>query len=79
MQAKCERKKDAVGKAPKEGWEKFYNHATVYSSAMQWSPVGDQASRPNFKSNPPTVVSEGVILAKMRPGMEIEARYVPLE
>jgi len=74
IKVKCERKKDAVGKAPKEGWEEYYNHATVLSSAMRWSPVGDQVSRPNFKRSPPTVVSDGVILAKMRPGMEIEAR-----
>lgn len=45
----------------------------LYTSAFKWIPIGDQQKE--FRQNPPQLVHKDIILAKMRPGQEIEARF----
>lgn len=45
----------------------------LYTSAFKWIPIGDQ--KKEFQQNPPQMVHKDIILAKMRPGQEIEARF----
>lgn len=53
-----------------ENDEKLYNHASVYSSDMKWVPMGKQEKK--FKNTPIRPVYEDILLAKLRPGQEIE-------
>lgn len=53
-----------------ENEDELYNHASVYSSDMKWVPIGKQAEK--FKNTPIRPVYEDILLAKLRPGQEIE-------
>ncbi|KAF7638466.1 RPOLD domain-containing protein [Meloidogyne graminicola] len=44
----------------------------LYTSAFKWVPIGSQ--RTQFSTDPPRMVHKDIILAKLRPGQEIEAR-----
>ncbi|KAI3421979.1 hypothetical protein GPALN_012516 [Globodera pallida] len=44
----------------------------VYTGAFEWRPIGDQ--RRHFAKEAPRLVHNDIILAKLRPGQEIEAR-----
>uniref|UniRef100_A0A1I8BVU2 RPOLD domain-containing protein n=1 Tax=Meloidogyne hapla TaxID=6305 RepID=A0A1I8BVU2_MELHA len=44
----------------------------LYTSAFKWIPIGSQ--RNQFSTDPPRMVHKDIILAKLRPGQEIEAR-----
>lgn len=45
----------------------------LYSKAFKWIPIGDQKKQ--LAKDPPKMVHDDIILAKMRPGQEIEARF----
>lgn len=48
----------------------LYNHAHVYARDLVWTPVGSQSER--FADGPIRPVHPDILLAKMRPGQEIE-------
>ena len=54
--------------------EKIFNNSNVYSSDLKWIPIGDQAQR--FKSDPPRSLHEDILIAKLRPGQEIEMELI---
>jgi DNA-directed RNA polymerase I and III subunit RPAC1 len=41
---------------------------------LKWIPLGDQASPSLFQHDPPRPVNSDILLAKLRPGQEIELR-----
>ena len=44
----------------------------LYTSAFKCVPIGSQ--RTQFSTDPPRMVHKDIILSKLRPGQEIEAR-----
>lgn len=75
LHVKCEKKKEYL-KADKKTIESLpveqvYTNTTVYSSALEWIPIGKQAEI--YKDNPIRPVHDNIIIAKLRPGQEIEA------
>jgi len=50
--------------------EKLYNHANVYASDLVWEPLGSQAKK--FAKNKPRALYGDILLAKLRPGQELE-------
>ncbi|TKR86487.1 hypothetical protein L596_011073 [Steinernema carpocapsae] len=50
--------------------DRFYN-SHVYSDAFKWVPVGDQNEKLAEK---PRLVNDDILVAKLRPGQQIEAR-----
>lgn len=44
----------------------------MYSKDLTWIPIGDQGNQ--FQCDPPRPVHPDILLAKMRPGQEIELR-----
>ncbi|GMR59751.1 hypothetical protein PMAYCL1PPCAC_29946, partial [Pristionchus mayeri] len=63
--------KNAKASAAASEPSELYHDSSVYSSAFQWIPIGDQKER--FAANPPRMVHEDILVAKMRPGQQIEA------
>ncbi|KAF1753604.1 hypothetical protein GCK72_020161 [Caenorhabditis remanei] len=50
----------------------LYHHSSVYSGSFAWVPIGDQKS--NYTdSTTPRMVTDDILVAKLRPGQEIEA------
>ncbi|KAG0369553.1 DNA-directed RNA polymerases I and III subunit RPAC1 [Gamsiella multidivaricata] len=49
---------------------KKYIHSSVYSGDLIWDPKGDQAER--FKDCPIKPVHDDIVIAKLRPGQEID-------
>ena len=45
----------------------------VYAEDLEWVPQGRQAQRPELKIRPPKALAPKIIIAKLRPGQEIEA------
>ncbi len=45
----------------------------VYAEDLEWVPQGRQAQRPELKKRPPQALHPKIIIAKLRPGQEIEA------
>ena len=45
-------------------------NGSVYSGQLEWVPMGEQAE--TFADNPPTVVNPNILLARLRPGQEID-------
>lgn len=54
--------------------ERIFNHSNVYSGDLEWIPIGDQAER--FKENPPRPLHDDILIAKLRPGQEIEMELI---
>lgn len=54
--------------------ERIFNHSNVYSGDLEWIPIGDQATR--FKGNPPRPLHDDILIAKLRPGQEIEMELI---
>lgn len=52
---------------PKE----LYENAVVYSNAFKWVPIGDQSKDLLMQ---PAMVYDDILVAKLRPGQEIEAK-----
>lgn len=50
--------------------ESQYEKSSVLSSDMKWVPIGNQAQK--LKNTPIRPVYEDILIAKMRPGQEIE-------
>lgn len=57
-----------------EDEELLYNNANVYSGDLVWMPTGDQATM--FAGNEPKPLLDDILIAKMRPGQEIEMELV---
>lgn len=67
LKVKCEWKPNP----PDEGEpEEKYNHSNVYASDLVFKPIGRQVEW--FKELPPQPVNPKILLAKLRPGQEIE-------
>lgn len=54
--------------------ERIFNHSNVYSRDLEWIPIGDQAER--LKANPPRPLHDDILIAKLRPGQEIEMELI---
>ncbi|KAK3811180.1 MAG: DNA-directed RNA polymerase [Benniella sp.] len=68
LNVKCKRNPQA---SPTEtDPQKKYIHSTVYSGDLIWDPKGDQAER--FKDCPIKPVHDDIVIAKLRPGQEID-------
>ncbi|CAJ0570317.1 unnamed protein product, partial [Mesorhabditis spiculigera] len=67
---KCKRNPRAVPSdtAP----EALYIDSSIYSKDFKWCPIGNQAA--DFAADPPRMVHDDILVAKLRPGQEIEAR-----
>ncbi|EGT44218.1 hypothetical protein CAEBREN_24695 [Caenorhabditis brenneri] len=52
--------------------KQLYHHSSVYSRAFEWIPIGNQKEG-YTKQNKPKMVSDDILVAKLRPGQEIEA------
>lgn len=52
--------------------EKLYENAIVRSGQFKWIPIGRQIKI--YSEDPPRIVNDGIVIAKMRPNQEIEAR-----
>ncbi|EHY53696.1 DNA-directed RNA polymerase core subunit rpc40 [Exophiala dermatitidis] len=68
LHVRCERNPHADKNAT-EPEEKYIN-STVYSRHIQWEPQGQQQER--FKDGPIEPVSPDILIAKLRPGQEID-------
>ncbi|VDM56708.1 unnamed protein product [Angiostrongylus costaricensis] len=49
----------------------LYHHSSVYSNAFKWVPCGNQEEQ--FADDPPRMVCDEILVAKLRPGQQIEA------
>jgi len=56
------------------GSEKKYVNDAVYSGDLKWVPIGNQAQ--TFQDDPPHPVHDKILLAKLRPGQEIEIECI---
>ncbi|KAI6105377.1 DNA-directed RNA polymerase [Pisolithus sp. B1] len=65
---KCERRRNAPRDA-KDPAQLYINHE-VLSSQLEWVPQGEQATV--MSANPPAPSNPNIVLAKLRPGQEIE-------
>lgn len=54
--------------------ERLYNNASVYSKDLEWVPLGGQAEK--FKNCLPKPIHDDILIAKLRPGQEIEMELV---
>ena len=68
LQVKCERNPNADKNAT-EPEEKYLN-SSVYSKHFVWTAQGSQEQ--TFKNDPPGPVSPSILIAKLRPGQEID-------
>ncbi|KAF9224370.1 hypothetical protein BS17DRAFT_752395 [Gyrodon lividus] len=68
LRAACERRKNA----PKDATDpkKLYTNSEVLSSQLEWMPQGEQANV--MAANPPGPTNPNIVLAKLRPGQEID-------
>ncbi|CAI4224792.1 unnamed protein product [Auanema sp. JU1783] len=65
----CKRNKNAPSTATEP--VQLYHSSSAYSKSFEWKPCGEQASL--FESDPPRMVHDNILVAKLRPGQEIEA------
>jgi DNA-directed RNA polymerases I and III subunit RPAC1 len=70
IQVKCTKKKNP----PENSTDPtaLYENAVVYTDAFEWIPLGDQTNK--FGGDPPRMVHKDIIVVKMRPGHELEAK-----
>lgn len=66
----CTKNRNALPTATEP--KQLYHNSSVYSRAFEWVPIGEQEEKYN-KKNAPKMVSEDILVAKLRPGQEIEA------
>lgn len=60
-----------------EDEEKHYNNPNVYSGDLEWVPIGDQLERfESLKLPKPKPLLDDILIAKLRPGMEIEMEVI---
>lgn len=67
LQVECSRKK----KAPKDATDPalLYDNHEVLSSQFSWQAKGEQSAV--FANNPPAPINPNIVLAKLRPGQEV--------
>uniref|UniRef100_A0A1I7XNE7 DNA-directed RNA polymerases I and III subunit RPAC1 n=1 Tax=Heterorhabditis bacteriophora TaxID=37862 RepID=A0A1I7XNE7_HETBA len=51
--------------------QQLFHNSSIYSRSFEWKPCGNQATL--FSSDPPRMVHDDILLAKLRPGQQIEA------
>ncbi|KAL1927088.1 hypothetical protein VTP01DRAFT_5051 [Rhizomucor pusillus] len=68
LKVKCERNPNAA--ADETDPKKKYINSHVYSKDLIWEPKGIQAEK--FKNNPIRPVHDDILIAKLRPGQEID-------
>ena len=68
LKASCERRKNA----PKDATDPkaLFINSEVLSSQLEWVPQGEQATV--MSANPPSPANPNIVLAKLRPGQEID-------
>lgn len=52
--------------------EVLYINSSVKSGQLEWVPQGEQSDLPAFKRKPPASTNPNIVIAKLRPGQEIE-------
>lgn len=67
LKVQCRKRAGSDASAPPE--EQF-EHSSVYARDLVWVPIGDQAT--TFAANPPRAVHPDILLAKLRPGQELD-------
>ncbi|KHJ85835.1 RNA polymerase Rpb3/Rpb11 dimerization domain protein [Oesophagostomum dentatum] len=65
----CTRNRNAPSTATEP--HQLYHQSSVYSRSFKWIPCGDQEEQ--FKGDPPRIVFDDILVAKLRPGQQIEA------
>lgn len=68
LKAKCERNRSAA--RGETDPDKLYVDHHVYSEQLQWDPKGGQEE--DFADSPPKPVHEKILIAKLRPGQELD-------
>ncbi|KZV87853.1 hypothetical protein EXIGLDRAFT_723268 [Exidia glandulosa HHB12029] len=68
LQVACERRKGAAREETDP--EKLYKNSNVLAKHLTWVPQGEQESF--FADHPPKPTNDNILLAKLRPGQEIE-------
>jgi len=71
MKVKCTRNPQIAKDSTTDPDDLYLNHK-VFSNDLKWVPIGDQATR--FRHDPPRSVHPDILIAKLRPGQEIELR-----
>lgn len=68
LKLECTRKKDA----PKDTTEpsQLYENYELLSGHLVWAPAGEQADV--FRAKPPAPTNPNIVLAKLRPGQEVQ-------
>uniref|UniRef100_A0A914ZKL7 DNA-directed RNA polymerases I and III subunit RPAC1 n=2 Tax=Parascaris univalens TaxID=6257 RepID=A0A914ZKL7_PARUN len=69
LKVSCKRKPNAPKSATDP--QEIFDNAVVYSKSFEWIPIGDQATSLPYA---PNMVHDDILVAKLRPGQEIEAR-----
>jgi len=67
LKVKCS---DNPGAPPSADEKVKYKNAIIYSKDLVWVPQADQAKK--FGDNPPKPLYDDIVIAKLRPGQEIE-------
>ncbi|KLO15553.1 hypothetical protein SCHPADRAFT_927143 [Schizopora paradoxa] len=52
--------------------EKLYENSTVTAGHLEWVPQGEQEELQAFKIKPPASTNPNIVIAKLRPGQEME-------
>ncbi|PIO67901.1 DNA-directed RNA polymerase, alpha subunit, domain protein, partial [Teladorsagia circumcincta] len=65
----CTRNRNAPTTATEP--HQLYHQSSIYSRAFKWIPCGDQEQE--FADDPPRIVHDDILVAKLRPGQQIEA------
>ncbi|KAK6054331.1 RNA polymerase Rpb3/Rpb11 dimerization domain protein [Cooperia oncophora] len=65
----CTRNRNAPTTATEP--HQLYHQSSIYSRAFKWIPCGDQEQQ--FADDPPRMVHDDILVAKLRPGQQIEA------
>ncbi|PIO70306.1 RNA polymerase Rpb3/Rpb11 dimerization domain protein [Teladorsagia circumcincta] len=65
----CTRNRNAPTTATEP--HQLYHQSSIYSRAFKWIPCGDQEQQ--FADDPPRIVHDDILVAKLRPGQQIEA------